>query len=184
LRTVSIIDPAPPQPRLVACDIDHEIIDLQDLVRSERRRAPVELAHPCVQLGGDNRHQHEIIEADRKIQRRQPSHGHRDQDRHLHERTVVAQPLDRLVRTSHIVASLDDDNRGRLLGDRVQIEPTEVETAERGSATELGQQAGDRGGFIRLGLTADHDNAHGRSDLFLAGTRSSHPKVYFTVLPV
>src|SRR5262245_26149932 len=37
--------------RLVAGDVDHEVVDLDHLVGSERRRFPVELTHACIELG-------------------------------------------------------------------------------------------------------------------------------------
>ena len=49
-------------------------------------RLPVELAQPRVQLGRHDRHQDEVVEADREVERRQPRDRDRDQDRDLDER--------------------------------------------------------------------------------------------------
>jgi len=82
-------------------------------------------------------HQHEIVEPDREVERRQPRHRDRDQDRNFDERPVVAHPLDRLVGPADVIAGVYDHHRRRLLGDRLQVEPSEVEPAERHAAPQL-----------------------------------------------
>ena len=58
---------------------------------------PVELAHPRIQLGRHDRHQDEVVEADREVERRQARDRDRDEDRHFDERPAVADLLDRLL---------------------------------------------------------------------------------------
>ena len=67
---VGQVDPASGDPRLVAGDVDDQLVDLDDLVGAEGGGLPVELAQPRVQLGRHDRHQHEVVEPDREVERR------------------------------------------------------------------------------------------------------------------
>src|SRR3569833_3076138 len=152
------IDPVAADLRFVAGDIDHAAVDLYHLFRAERRGAPVVLAHAAVELGRHDRHEHEVVVADREVERGQPADRDGQEDRRLDQRVVFVLLLDCLVGTGELVAGLDHHADRRVQRELGLVEPAEIEAPHRHSPTELGQQRHDRPGITGrpLRLRTDH----------------------------
>ena len=126
-------------------------------------RPPVELAQARVELGRDDRHQHEVVEADREVERGQPRDRDRDQDRNFDERPLVAHLLDRLLGALQLVAGVDDHHdRADAATSSSSSRPPRSKRPSVDAAAELDEQRRDRPRFTLglLRLRTDDDGAH------------------------
>ena len=154
------------QPRLVAGEIDHQLVDLHQLVGAERRRTPVELPDPGVQLGRHQRGEHEVVEPCREVEPGQAGQRQGDQDRHLGQGPAAPNLLHRAQRPGHVVAGVDHHHRRRRRSDGALVEIAQIEPRQGDRPSQIGQVSGDRGAIVpaRGRLDADHQRTHAGSD--------------------
>jgi hypothetical protein len=153
---------APTDLGLVTCDVDHEILDLEDLLRAEGRGLPVELAEARVELGRDQREQDEVVEPRGKVERREARQRQGEEHGSVGEDAPTAKLLDRALRADEIVSCLHHHHIGRGPEQGLLVETAEVEPPKYGRTPEVCQDGRYRVSFSdgQLWLGADDHRAH------------------------